>query len=62
MMRPVIATGIANLDDLLGGGLPVGALSELTGPECSGRTSAGLSFVAQITEACKVCAWIEGLH
>jgi RecA/RadA recombinase len=48
MVRPVIETGIQPLDDLLPGGLPVGAVSELTGPECSGRTSIALSFLARI--------------
>lgn len=41
------------------GGLPVGAISELTGPECSGRTSAALAFVARLTQATKVCAWVD---
>ena len=59
MIRPVIETGIGSLDDLLQGGIPVGAVTELTGPECSGRTSMALSFLARITEANKVCAWID---
>lgn len=59
MGRPVVETGIEPLDDLLQGGLPVGAVSELIGPECSGRTSVALSFLARITEANKVCAWID---
>lgn len=59
VVRPVIKTGIEPLDDLLGGGFPVGAVSELTGPECSCRTSMALSFLARITEANKVCAWID---
>jgi RecA/RadA recombinase len=59
MIRPVIETGIEPLNDLLRGGLPVGAVSELTGPESSGRTSVALSFLARITEANKVCAWID---
>ncbi len=59
MVRPVAATGIEALDTVLGGGLPIGAVSELVGPECSGRTSVALSFLAQITQAGKVCAWID---
>jgi recombination protein RecA len=59
IVRPVVETGIEALDDLLQGGFPVGAVSELAGPECSGRTSAALSFLARITEANKVCAWID---
>jgi hypothetical protein len=55
----VTATGITALDDLLQGGLPQGAVSELVGPECSGRTSIALSFIARVTQAEKVCAWID---
>jgi recombination protein RecA len=59
MIRPVVETGIEPLDDLLEGGLPVGAVSELTGAECSGRTSVALSFLAHVIETGKVCAWID---
>ena len=55
----VAATGIPAADALLDGGLPVGAISELVGPECSGRTSMALAFVAQRTAAGQVCAWID---
>jgi recombination protein RecA len=58
-MRPVAATGIPAVDDLLDGGLPLGAITEVVGPECSGRTSFALSFVAKMTQAEKVCAWID---
>jgi recombination protein RecA len=59
MMRPVAATGIKALDDFLQGGLPIGAMSEIVGPECSGRTSVALSFLAQMIQAGKVCCWID---
>ena len=59
MLRPVWGTGIEVLDDVLRGGLPIGAVTELTGPECSGRTSVAASFLARITQASKVCAWID---
>jgi hypothetical protein len=55
----VTATGITPLDELLQGGLPQGAVSELVGPECSGRTSIALSFIASVTQAGSVCAWID---
>src|ERR1700744_6086955 len=58
-IRPVVETGIEPLDELLHGGLPVGALREVVGPECSGRTDIALSFVARLTQASKVCAWID---
>lgn len=52
-------TGIEPLDDLLQGGLPQGAVTEIVGPECSGRTSIALSFVARMTQQARVCAWID---
>jgi hypothetical protein len=55
----VAPTGIRELDALLDGGLPVGAISEIVGPECSGRTSLALTFVAAMTQAGKVCAWVD---
>jgi recombination protein RecA len=59
VLRPTSPTGIPSIDDLLRGGFRVGALTEVVGPECSGRTSLALSFLAQLTHAGKVCAWID---
>jgi recombination protein RecA len=59
VVRPTAPTGIAALDDAFSGGLPIGAITELAGPECSGRTSLALSFVAGLTNAGRVCAWID---
>ena len=59
VVRPVAPTGIDALDEALHGGLPVGAITELIGPECSGRTSVALAFVAGMTQAERVCAWID---
>jgi recombination protein RecA len=59
IIRPVVATGIQTLDWMLEGGLPVGAITEIVGPECSGRTALVFSFLACITRAAKVCAWID---
>src|ERR1700722_13947385 len=56
---PLAATGIREVDSLLHGGLPVGAISEIVGPECSGRTSLALTFVAGMTQSGKVCAWVD---
>ncbi|SEC61381.1 hypothetical protein [Terriglobus roseus] len=58
-LREYTPTGIDALDVLLRGGLPTGALAELVGPECSGRTTAALSFLAQVTAEGNVCAWID---
>jgi hypothetical protein len=55
----VATTGIAAVDELLHGGLPVGAISELTGAASSGRTSLALQFVAQRTAEGRACAWVD---
>ncbi|MGI8771291.1 MAG: recombinase RecA [Acidobacteriaceae bacterium] len=59
ILRAVTPTGIGAIDELLQGGLPLGAITEVVGAECSGRTGLALSFIAQITKAAKVCAWID---
>ncbi|MGC1460825.1 MAG: hypothetical protein WA802_01405 [Terracidiphilus sp.] len=53
------STGIAEVDALLDGGLPIGAISEVSGPESSGRTTLVLSFLAQRTASGHVCAWVD---
>jgi recombination protein RecA len=58
-LRPVAGVGIAAVDALLEGGLPLGAITEMVGPECSGRTSLVLAFLAGMTQSGKVCAWID---
>src|ERR1700733_14465399 len=59
IVRPVAATGIHSIDAVLEGGLPLGAITEVVGPECSGRTAFALSFVAGLTQSAKVCAWVD---
>jgi len=53
------STGIDEVDELLDGGLPVGAISEITGPASSGRSSLALAFLAQRTAEDRVCAWVD---
>jgi len=59
IVRPVSPSGVGPIDELLNGGLPVGAITEIVGAEGSGRTSLVLSFIAQVTQAAKVCAWVD---
>jgi hypothetical protein len=59
IVREVVPTGIEAVDAVLQGGLPVGALTEMVGAECSGRTALALSLVAQLTRAEKVRAWVD---
>lgn len=58
-IRETAATGIPEVDAYLEGGLPVGAISELTGPESSGRTSLALAFVSRQTAEGRPCAWVD---
>ena len=58
-VRETAAAGIAEIDSLLSGGFPVGAISEITGPATSGRTCLALAFIAERTSEGKVCAWID---
>jgi hypothetical protein len=58
-IREVASTGIDAADDLLDGGLPVGAITEIIGPASSGRTTLALSFVARRTAEARICAWID---
>lgn len=59
VLRPVAATGVEAVDALLEGGLPVGAITEMAGPEGSGRTSLALSFLAGIGREGGVGAWVD---
>lgn len=53
------ATGLATLDRLLGGGLPRGAITVLTGPLGAGRMTVAASLCARETEAFRPVAWID---
>jgi hypothetical protein len=55
---PNLATGITSIDQVCGG-LPRGALTELSGPRSSGRTTVLYSVLAQVTDAGEVCALID---
>lgn len=57
--RECYGTGMAAVDELLDGGFPVGAISELAGPRSSGRTSLALATVAERTRAGQVCGWVD---
>jgi recombination protein RecA len=54
-----VSSGIPEID-LLTGGLPRGALTEIFGPACSGRTSLLLSALSARTSQEESCALIDG--
>lgn len=54
----MVSTGIATVD-ALAGGLPCGALTEICGPQSSGRTSLLFSTLALLTREQHVCALVD---
>ena len=58
-----VSTGSIGLDMALGiGGLPMGRIVEIFGPESSGKTTLTLSTVAQAQKTGKTCAFIDAEH
>ena len=58
-----ISTGSLGLDIALGiGGLPMGRIIEIFGPESSGKTTLTLSVIAQAQKEGKTCAFIDAEH
>ncbi|MGL4455040.1 MAG: ATPase domain-containing protein, partial [Plesiomonas sp.] len=58
-----VSTGSLGLDIALGiGGLPMGRVVEIFGPESSGKTTLTLSVIAQAQRAGKTCAFIDAEH
>ena len=54
----VVSTGIPEIDSCVGG-LPRGAMTEIYGPPCSGRTSLLISALASRTADGEVCALVD---
>jgi recombination protein RecA len=58
-----ISTGSLGLDVALGaGGLPLGRIVEIYGPESSGKTTLTLEVIAEAQRNGKVCAFIDAEH
>jgi recombination protein RecA len=59
--KPMIflPTGLANLDAILGGGLPSGRLVEIYGPEHSGKTTLCCHFIKSFQQRGYACALID---
>ena len=60
---PVIPTGSIGLDLALGvGGIPRGRVSEIYGPESSGKTTLTLHIIAEAQKLGGTCAFIDAEH
>jgi recombination protein RecA len=60
---PAISTGALTLDLALGiGGIPCGRVTEIYGPESSGKTTLTLSIIAESQKAGGTCAFIDAEH
>ncbi len=58
-----ISTGSLGLDIALGaGGLPLGRIVEVYGPESSGKTTLTLEVIAEAQRNGKICAFIDAEH
>ena len=60
---PTISTGCLSLDLALGtGGIPRGRVTEIYGPESSGKTTRTLHVIAEAQKAGGICAFIDAEH
>jgi hypothetical protein len=57
--REQIPTGVPSIDGLIGGGIPKGTLTEICGPESTGRTALAFAVLGQATRRGECCAWID---
>src|SRR5580704_9288619 len=53
-----LPTGIEAIDQLTGG-IPCGTLTEICGPESSGRTALMFALLSESTRHGECCAWID---
>jgi recombination protein RecA len=59
----VVSTGSLALDIALGaGGLPLGRVCEIYGPESSGKTTLTLEIIASAQREGKTCAFVDAEH
>jgi recombination protein RecA len=57
-----ISTGVLAVDQITGGGFPVGQMIELYGPHGSGKTSIAMSFLAEVQKKGKLAILLDLEH
>ncbi|WP_260735489.1 DNA recombination/repair protein RecA [Tunturiibacter lichenicola] len=55
----LFATGVTAVDEILGGGIPRGCITEVSGGASTGKTSFALSAIASITRLGNACGWVD---
>jgi hypothetical protein len=55
----LFATGMAEVDAMLGGGIPRSSITEVSGTTSTGKTSFALSMLANVTQVGNACAWVD---
>ena len=58
----IVPTGIISVDMALGGGIPVGRIIEIYGPESSGKTTLAEYMIGQVQQRGGVAAFIDAEH
>ena len=56
---PRSTSGSLKIDAMIGGGLPLGRMIEIFGPESSGKSTLALAFCGAFQRAGKLCAYID---
>lgn len=61
--KEVLSTGHSSLDEAIGiGGIPLGVLAELFGPEASGKGVLSMSICSEAQKAGLKCLWVDAEH
>jgi hypothetical protein len=55
----LFSTGVAEVDGMLGGGIPRNSITEVSGAASTGKSSLSLSLLANITQLGNACAWVD---
>jgi hypothetical protein len=55
----LFSTSIAEVDAILGGGIPRNSITEVSGAASTGKTSFALSTLANVTQLGNACAWVD---
>jgi len=55
----LFSTGVAEVDAMLGGGIPRNSITEVSGAASTGKSSFALSLLANVTKLGNACAWVD---